>query len=63
MDIVPSDDCLATNGTNLDFDVDPTQRLGADVDLDETGVDRLVELSEAGYEADGTYACAKNLLA
>ena len=39
----------------MDFDVDPTQRLGADVDLDEAGVDCLVELSEAGYKTDGTY--------
>lgn len=54
VDIVSRDDRLPTNGTNLDLDVDSAQRLCADVDFDETRVDRPVELSKARHETDGT---------
>lgn len=47
-------DALPANGADLDFDVDDLQRLCADIDLHETRVDRLVELSESRDEADGT---------
>lgn len=47
VDIVASNDDLPANGDYLDFDVDNTERLGADVDLDQARVDRLVELAEA----------------
>ena len=36
-----SDDSLPPNARNLDLDVDTFECLGADVDLDETGIDRL----------------------
>jgi hypothetical protein len=39
----------------LDFDVNNAEGFGADVDLNKTRVDRLVELSEAGYKTDGTW--------
>jgi hypothetical protein len=44
----------------LDFHIDDAQRLGADVDLDKPGVDRLVELPEAGNEADRTWKKEKD---
>jgi hypothetical protein len=40
-------DSLSANGADLDLDVDDTQGLCADVDLDQTGIDRLVELTES----------------
>jgi len=45
--VVPSDDGLSANGNDLDFDVHDAKRLGADIDLDQTRVDRLVELAKA----------------
>ena len=53
VDVVTRDDGLTAYGADLDFDVDDAERLCADVDLDEAGVDRLVELSEARDESDG----------
>ncbi len=47
VDIVASNDDLPANGDYLDFDVHNTERLGADVDLDQARVDRLVELAKA----------------
>ena len=45
--VVPGDDRLTTNSRNLDFDVHCLQAFRADVDLDKTRVDGLVELPEA----------------
>ena len=53
IDVVARDDLLPANGADLDLDVDDAEGLGANVDLHETGVDRLVELSEARDESDG----------
>ena len=47
VDVVAGDDLLAANGADLNLDVDNTERLGADVDLHKSRVDRLVELAEA----------------
>ena len=54
VNIVPGDDLLSTNGTDLDFNVDDPKTFGTDVDLDQTGVYTLVELTEARNQADGT---------
>jgi hypothetical protein len=48
-------DALPPNRADLDFDVDDLERLGADVDLHETGVDGLVKLPEARDKADGAW--------
>jgi hypothetical protein len=55
VDIVASDDALPTDGDDLDFDVYDAERLGADVDLGQAGVDRLVELAEARDKSDGPW--------
>ena len=47
VNIVARDDRLTPYGADLDFDVDDAERLCANVDLHEAGVDRLVELAEA----------------
>jgi len=47
VDIVASNDDLPANGDYLDFNVHNTERLRADVDLNQARVDRLVELAEA----------------
>ena len=52
--VVAGNDGLSSNWADLDFDVDNTEGLCADVDLDETRVDRLVELSEARNQTNGT---------
>ena len=44
----------------MNLDVDNAETFSADVDFDETGVDCLVELSEAGYETDGTCTGSTN---
>ena len=54
VNIVPGDDLLSTNGTDLDFNVNDPKTFGTDVDLDQTGVYTLVELTEARNQADGT---------
>lgn len=46
VDVVPCDDLLPTNGADLDLHVDDTEGLRADVDLNQTWVDGLVELAE-----------------
>ena len=55
VDVVAGDDRLSSNRAYLNLDVHNTERLGADVDLDQAGVDGLVELSETGNEADGPW--------
>lgn len=47
VDVVASDDGLPTDGNDLDFDVHDAKRFGADVDLDQARIDRLVELAKA----------------
>ena len=47
IDVVARDDLLPANGADLDLDVDNAEGLGADVNLHETGIHRLVELAEA----------------
>lgn len=54
VDIIAGDDFLPSNRADLDLDVDDTKRLRADVDLDETWVDRFVELAEPRDQTDGT---------
>ena len=44
VDVVTRDDLLPPNGADLDLNVDDTQRLRANVDLNKTRVDCLVEL-------------------
>lgn len=53
--MVYAHDSLSSNGADLDFHIDDTQRLRADIDLDQTRVHRLVELSKAGHETHGTF--------
>lgn len=48
-------DGLSSNRTNLNLDVDNTQGLCANVDLNKAGIYRPVELSKAGYEANGAW--------
>ena len=52
IDVVPSDDLLPSNVSDLDLDVHDAKRLGADVDLDQSRIDGLVELSESLDKAD-----------
>ena len=47
-------DSLPPNGTDLNFDVDDTERLCANVDLNQPRVHGFVELSEAGDQTDRT---------
>ena len=54
VNVVTGNDRLAANGADLNLDVDDAEGLGADVDLDKTGVDGPVELAEARHETDGT---------
>jgi hypothetical protein len=53
--IVASDHSLSANRNNLYLDVHDTKRFGADVDLDQTWIDSLVELAEARDESHGTW--------
>lgn len=48
-------DRLPSNGTNLDFDIHDFERFSADVNLNQTGIHRFVELTEARDQADGAY--------
>ena len=57
IDVITSDDLLSADCADLDLDVDDAQGLGTDVDLDQAWVDRLVELSEPGYQANRSYWC------
>jgi len=52
VDVITSDDCLSSDWANLNLDVDDAQRFSADIDLNQTGVDRLVELSKARHKTD-----------
>ena len=54
VNIVPCDDGLSANGTDLDLDIHNAKTFGADVNLDKTGVDGFVELSEASHKTDRT---------
>ena len=56
IDVIASDNHLSSNGAYLDFDVNDAEALRAYIDLHETRVDRLVELSEASDQTDGTWA-------
>ena len=58
IDIITGNDLLPSNGTNLDLDIDNAEGLGADVNLNETGVDGLVELAESRDKANRT--CQEN---
>jgi len=49
---------LPSNRANLDLDIDNAERLGADVNLDQTWVDRLVELPKSRNKTDR--ACEVN---
>ena len=54
IDIIPGDDRLSANGANLNFDVNDSETLRADVDVDKTRINGFVELSEAGDQTNGT---------
>lgn len=54
VDVISGDDLLSADGADLDLDVDDAQGLGANIDLDESWVDGLIELSEARDETDRT---------
>ena len=58
VDIVARDDRLTTDRADLDLHIDNTERLGADIDLNKTGVHGLVELPEARHETNGP--CEEN---
>ena len=45
--IVTSDDSLTANGNDLDFHIYDAKRLGADIDLGQSGINCLVELAKA----------------
>ena len=45
---------LTSYGSNLNLDIDDFEGLGADIDLDETGIGSLVEVAEARDETHGT---------
>ncbi len=45
---------LTSYGSDLNLDIDNLEGLCAAVDLDETRIDSLVEVTEAGDETDGT---------
>ena len=62
VNIVPGDDLLSTNGTDLDFNVNDPKTFGTDVDLDQTGVYTLVELTEARNQADRTWCTRRRYL-
>jgi hypothetical protein len=53
IDVVTGDDHLSANRTDLDFDVDDAKGFRADIDLNETGIDRPVELSKARDQTNG----------
>lgn len=55
VDVVSRNNFLATNRADLDFDVDNTKGLGADVDLYKSGVHGFVELSESRDQTYRTY--------
>ena len=55
VDIIPGNDLLSANGTNLDLHVDDAKRLGTDIDLNKSWVDRLVKLSKSGNKTDGAW--------
>lgn len=54
IDVIPGDNSLPSDRSDLDLDIHNTQRFGADVDVDETRVDGPVELAKAGDKTDGT---------
>jgi len=54
VNIVSGDNSLSANGTDLDLDIHNTKTFGTDVDLDESGIDGFVELSETSNETDRT---------
>jgi hypothetical protein len=53
VDVVTRDDHLSANRADLDLDVDDTKRFRADIDQNETGINRLVELSKARDQTNG----------
>ena len=52
IDIVPGDDLLPSDMSNLNLDVHNAKGLGADVNLYQSWIDRLVELSEPLDKSD-----------
>jgi len=52
--IITSYNCLSTDWTYLNFDIDDTETFGADIDLNKTRIDRLVELTKASYKTNRT---------
>lgn len=55
VDVVARNDLLPADGDNLDLHVDDAHVLRAEVDLHQTGVDRLVKLAEPRDEPNGTW--------
>jgi hypothetical protein len=53
-DVITSNNILVINGCGLNLHVYDLERLGADVYMNKTGVNRLVELSEARNKTDKT---------
>ena len=56
VDVVARDDLLSANCANLNLDIHNAEGLRANVDLHETGVDGLVELSESSDQTDRAFA-------
>lgn len=54
IDVIPGDNRLPSDRSDLDLDIHNTQSFGADVDVDETRIGGPVELAKAGYKTDGT---------
>ena len=53
-DIIAGDDRLSRDGCDLDLDIDDSNLFRVGVDLDQSGVDRLVELTESADQSDTT---------
>lgn len=47
IDVVPGNNDLSANGTDLNFDIDYAKAFGADIDLYKARVDGFVKLAKA----------------
>jgi len=54
IDVVPGNNDLSANGTDLNFDIDYAKAFGADIDLYKARVDGFVKLAKACDQPDRT---------
>ncbi len=52
VDVISCDNLLSPNRTDLDLNIHDPQALRADIDLNQAGVDRLVEFPEPRNKTD-----------